>query len=82
MGMDKIEKVKKGLDAHQFWCGYFSEACKEKNCPYQYRGMACDIAEMCMDALEVIGTMEHTIQEKDAQIASLRAQLDEAMLWR
>ena len=82
MRMDKIEKVKKGLDAHQYGCGYFSEVCKEKNCPYQYREKACDIAEMCMDALEIIGTLETTIQEKDAQIASLRAQLDEAMLWR
>ena len=82
MEMDKIEKAKKGLDAHQYGCGYMTAACDEKECPYRYEGNTCDIAEMCMDAREVIGTLETTIHEKDAQIASLRAQLDEAMLWR
>ena len=80
MRMDKIEKVKNGLVR----CSSPSdEGCA--NCPYQ--GDLSDTVPVCIehvtrDALETIGTLETTIQEKDAQIASLRAQLDEAMLWR
>ena len=76
MRMDKVEKVKKGLEC----CAEFDPC---NGCPYikscSENMMFNDLAK---DALEIIGTMEHTIQEKDAQIASLRAQLDEAMLWR
>ena len=52
--MADIEKVIKGLQAHENGCGYRSHHCDDIDCPYRYGDESCDIEEMCHDALELL----------------------------
>ena len=52
--MTDIEKVIKGLQAHESGCGYRSHNCDDMDCPYRYGDESCDIEEMCHDALELL----------------------------
>lgn len=53
-----MEKVVKGLEAHEKGCGYRSHYCDVVECPYRYGDESCDIEEMCHDALTLLKEQE------------------------
>ena len=60
--MDR-EKVIKGLKIHADGCGYRSHHCDAMECPYRYGDEACDIDEMCRDALALLKEQEAVVPE-------------------
>lgn len=56
--MTELEKVIKGLEAHEKGCGYRSHHCDAMECPYRYGDESCDIEEMCHDALTLLKEQE------------------------
>ena len=52
--MEDIEMVIKGLKSHAEGCGYRSHHCDDMECPYRYGNEECDIAQLCLDALELL----------------------------